>query len=120
MLERHNAILQSQNNANNPNPFFQDSDLLSQQSPNIPDQDLSDRHKFNRNVPAYKSEDNDSDNNIQYLETQARFKSPIFLSNFSESNPILDSEIGESNLDHLVDIDKLLSQQMSPPFALLS
>ena len=119
-LERHNALLQSQNNANNPNPFFQDSNRPSQQSPDLSDQDLSDGPQFTSDVPAYESEDKGSDNDIQYLGTQARFQSPVLPSNFSQSDLIPDPEISESDFDDLIDIDKLLSQQVPPPLVSLS
>lgn len=61
LLERHNALLRPQ-----------DFNQLSQQSPKLSDQNLSDGPQFNSDILAYEPEDNESDNDIQYLETQAR------------------------------------------------
>ena len=69
-------------------------------------------------VTEYESEDNESDNDIQYLGTQARSPSPVPSLNCSD--PIFDPEISESDSDDLVDIDKLSSQQVPPPLVFLS
>lgn len=106
-LERHNALFQPQ--ASNQQP---------QEDTDLSDQDLSDGPQGTNDVPAYESEDNKSDNDIQYLGTQARSPSPV--PSLNRSDPIPDPEISESDSDDLVDIDKLLSQQVPPPLVSLS
>lgn len=126
-LERHNALFQPQASNQQPQEStnFSDQDLsdVPQVNSDVPaynffDQDLSDGPQVNSDVPAYESENNESDNNIQYLGTQAR--SPLSVPSLNCSDPIPDPEISESDSDDLVDIDKLLLQQVPPPLVSLS
>lgn len=55
-------------------------------------------------LPVYKSKNNSSDDNIQYLRTQARSQSLMISSYFFERKS------GKSDSDGLIDIDKLLAQ----------
>ena len=75
-LERHNVLSQFQINVEN-------LDLLSSQGPNLSDHDLLDRPEFNSDVPDHESEDNRSNDDVQYLKTQARSHSAISHSSFS-------------------------------------
>ena len=108
-LERHNVLSQFQINVENP-------DLLSSQGPNLSDQDLLDRPESNSDVPEHESEDNGSNDDVQYLKTQARSHSAISPSSFSsrKSRPSSRNltpslEMNDSDSDELVDIDKLFS-----------
>ena len=119
-LKQHNVLSQFLINVENP-------DLLSSPGPNLSDKDLLDRPEFNSDVPEHESEDNGSNDDVQYLRTQARFHSTIFPSSFSSRksrhsscNLTLSLEMNDSDLDELVDIDKLLSQQIPPPLVSLS
>lgn len=119
-LERHNVLSQSQINVENPDP-------PSLQGPNLSDQDLLDRPEFNSDGPEHESEDNGSNDDVQYLRTQAMSHSAISPSSFSSRKSRHSSrnltpslKINDSDSDELVDIDKLLSQQIPPPLVSLS
>ena len=119
-LEQHNVLFPSLINVENPDPS-------SSQVPNLSVQDLLDGPEFNSDKPKYKSEYNGSNNNVQYQKTQAKSHSAISPLAFSSRQSChrfrhlaLSFEINNSNLNELIDIDKLLSQQIPPPLVLLS
>lgn len=78
-------------------------------------------------MPVHESEDSGSDDEIQYSETQAKSQSAVPPPSFPSSKsrhsctakPTPNSETCKSNSDELVEIDKLLSQQVPPPLILL-
>lgn len=111
---------QSQINVENPDP-------PSSQGPNLSDQDLLDGPEFNSDGPKHESEDNRSNDDVQYLRTQAMSHSAISPSGFSSRKSRHSSrnltpslEMNDSDSDELVDIDKLLSQQIPPSLVSLS
>ncbi len=111
---------QSQKNAQNP-------DASCSQGLNLSDQDLLNGSEFNGNVPEHEFEDKKSNNDVQYLRTQVRSHSAIFLSSFSSRKSYNNScnltsslEMNDSNSDELVDIDKPPSQQILLPLVSLS
>lgn len=127
-LERHNALSQSQSPAKSLHPFLQDSNSPFHQSPELSDQDLSDGPEFHSDVPVHESENSGSDDEIQYLRTQAKSQSAVPPPSFPSSKsrhsytakPTPNSETCKSDSDELVDIDKPLSQQVPPPLISLS